>query len=111
MQDSGNLFRGLPGEAQDELFDTLMTANGVTVERIVSTGQATPEGEWYDQDQHELVVLISGQASVRFEDEDVARWLAVGDWLWIPARARHRVESTKAEPVTVWLAVFIPPEA
>jgi cupin 2 domain-containing protein len=30
-----------------------------------------------------------------------------GDWVEIPAHVRHRVESTQADPPTVWLAVHL----
>jgi cupin 2 domain-containing protein len=108
MVDSGNLFRAVPEAAREELFDTLVQAQGVTVERIVSTGQATPPGEWYDQAQHEFVVLMAGSAALRFEAESGERELEPGDWVWIPAHARHRVVRTSAHPAAVWLAVFMP---
>lgn len=108
MGNNGNLFHSLPDSARGELFDTLVAVSGVTVERIVSTGQATAEGEWYDQDQHEFVVLLSGSAALRFESEAAERALEAGDWVWIPARARHRVVRTSTEPAAVWLAVFVP---
>lgn len=74
------------------------------IERIVSTGQASPPGFWYDQADDELVVLLSGAAQLRFE-EGVALDMKPGDWVEIPAHVRHRVEATQAEPPTVWLAV------
>ena len=43
-----------PSLEEPELFDTLATGAGsIRVERIVSNGQVTPEGEWYDQDLDE----------------------------------------------------------
>ena len=44
----------LPAE---ELFTDLIQDRGVKIERIVSTGQSTPEGEWYDQPRDEWVAL------------------------------------------------------
>ena len=82
---------------------------GARVERIVSTGQATPPGEWYDQDGDEWVVLLSGAAGLLFEGEAAARPLEPGDWVLIPAHARHRVEWTAADEPTVWLAVHMAP--
>ncbi len=105
---TGSLFQDLPTDAAEEVFDTLITANGVTIERIVSTGQATPPGDWYDQGEHEFVVVLAGRAWVRLEAEASDRELAPGDWLWLPARCRHRVTRTTADPATVWLAVFVP---
>ena len=108
MADSGNLFQAVPAAARDELFETLVSAEDVTIERIVSTGQATPEGQWYDQDQHEFVILLAGSAGVRYETEGAERALGPGDWLWIPAHCRHRITRTSTEPPAIWLAVFVP---
>ena len=63
----------------------------------MSAGQATPPGEWYDQDTHEWVALLSGGAGLRFEDEAEPRVLSPGDYLLIPAHRRHRVEWTDPE--------------
>lgn len=101
----GNLQSGLPVGAAEERFDTLLERPGVRIERIVSTGQASPPGFWYDQPGDEFVVLLSGAARLRFEAGDQVLDLAPGDWVEIPAHVRHRVEATQAEPPTVWLAV------
>jgi cupin 2 domain-containing protein len=77
----------------------------VRIERIVSTGQASPSGFWYDQAGDEFVVLLAGAARLRFEQGDVTVDMKPGDWVEIPAHVRHRVEATQAEPPTVWLAV------
>ena len=103
---NGNLFAGIDEEKRDEeLLTTLAERPGVRIERIVSTGQASPPGFWYDQDWGEWVVLLSGAARLRFADEDEARYLGPGDWVDIPAHCRHRVEWTDLDQPTVWLAV------
>lgn len=76
------------------------------IERIVSTGQASPPGFWYDQEEHEWVLLLAGRAGLRFEDEDEERELVPGDPVLIPAHARHRVEWTADDEPTIWLAIF-----
>jgi len=106
MGEALNLFAGLPGELADELVDVLASGDGVRVERIVSTGQASPAGFWYDQAEAEWVVVLRGEAKLRFEGEAEARHMKAGDHVNIPAHARHRVEWTSAEEPTVWLAVF-----
>lgn len=78
---------------------------GVRIERIVSTGQSSPPGFWYDQPDDEFVVVLAGIGVLRFEDGDRPLTLGPGDWIEIPAHVRHRVESTQADPPTVWLAV------
>jgi len=59
---TGNLFHDLPARLTDERFETLLATPGLKLERIVSTGQTTPEGQWYDQDRDEWVVLLRGGA-------------------------------------------------
>ncbi len=103
---NGNLFAGIDEEKRDEeLLTTLAERPGVRVERIVSTGQASPPGFWYDQEWGEWVVLLSGAARLRLAEEAEARQLAPGDWVDIPAHCRHRVEWTDPDQPTVWLAV------
>ena len=107
MSDFGNLFEGLDAKAPDERFDALLTRPGLRIERIVSTGQAGAEGQWYDQPQTEWVVLLSGSAVLRFEDEAEPRVLRPGDWVTIAPHRRHRVEATDAQTPSVWLAVHV----
>ncbi|GAA4434913.1 cupin domain-containing protein [Bremerella cremea] len=102
---SGNLFASIPESLPEELFETLAQADGVKIERIVSAAHASPEGFWYDQPQHEFVLLVEGEAVLRLEGEDESRHLKPGDFVNIPARKKHRVESTSAEEKTIWLAI------
>lgn len=109
-----NLFRDLPaGPLAKEIIERLLDRPGLRVQRIVSTGQASPPDFWYDQSEHEWVVLLQGEADVTVEATngiDTVR-LAPGDWLELPAHRRHRVEATCADPPTVWLALFWPADA
>ncbi|MPZ29949.1 MAG: cupin domain-containing protein [Rhodospirillales bacterium] len=101
----GNLLAALPQRKAEEQVDLLVEGAGVRIERIVSTGRASPPAFWYDQPDDEFVVLLTGAARLRFEEGDVTVDMKPGDWIEIPARVLHRVESTQAEPATVWLAV------
>lgn len=98
-----NLFANLPASSTDELFATLLERPGLRIERIVSYGQSSPEGFWYDQPQGEWIALLKGSATIRFEDRVIE--LRPGDYLDLPAHTRHRVESTSTEEPTIWLAV------
>jgi cupin 2 domain-containing protein len=103
---AGNVLMGLPAQpVAEEIFDILVERPGVRLERIVSTGQTTAEGDWYDQDGDEFVLLVAGAANLRIEGEAEDRALAEGDWLFLPAHCRHRVTWTRQDPPTVWLAV------
>ena len=101
----GNLFADCATAGDAERFDLLAEGAEVRIERIVSAGQASPPGFWYDQAEDEFVVLLAGAAELRFEAGDRLVRLTPGDWIDIPAHARHRVEFTQAEPPTVWLVV------
>jgi cupin 2 domain-containing protein len=103
---AGNLFELIPAELPAELVETLCRTGAVRIERIVSRGQASPAGFWYDQDWHEFVLLVSGRSRVAFADGRPAVELAAGDWLDIRAHVRHRVDWTDPEQDTVWLAVY-----
>jgi cupin 2 domain-containing protein len=105
MLKSGNLFANLPTSRTEEEFRTLLTLPGARVERIVSTGQASPDGFWYDQDWTEWVVVLSGSAALLMEGEDSPRILRPGDYVEIPPHVRHRVAWTEADAPTIWLAV------
>ena|SRR5260370_26474847 len=106
MRSSGNLLRDLPDALAVEVAETLVAAPGLRIERIVSFGQASPPGFWYDQPEGEFVLLLAGAARLRFEDEADDRTLRRGDWLHIAAHRRHRVAWTDPDTPTVWLAVF-----
>ena len=98
-----NLYAELPSGAQAEQLVELLSRPGLRIERIVSTGQASPPGFWYDQPQAEWVLLLQGEARLAFEDEPAPRLLKAGDFVDIAPHRRHRVESTAA--LTLWLAV------
>ena len=100
-----NLFTDIPGTLQEELLQTLAESGQVRIERIVSDGQATPPGQWYDQGWDEWVLLVSGRATLRFDDATAPLILKPGDHIMIPAGCRHRVERTDTGQKTIWLAV------
>lgn len=105
---NGNLFAGLPALGGDEQFHELLARPGLRIERIVSSGQCSPPDFWYDQAEGEWVVVLQGEAKLRFADEPSARHLQAGDFVDIAPHRRHRVDWTPADRQTVWLAVFYP---
>ena len=102
----GNLLRDLPDARGGEVTEILLAAPGMRIERIVSLGQASPPGFWYDQDEAEWVLLLAGAARLRFADESRDRVLGPGDFVQIAPHRRHRVEWTDPAAPTVWLAIF-----
>ena len=91
----------LPGS---ELIEALIPDRGILIERIISSGQTTPPGAWYDQERDEWVVLLQGRARLAWENGSELA-LEAGDWVFIPAHERHRVEYTSVQPPCIWLAV------
>jgi cupin 2 domain-containing protein len=104
-----NLLETVDGPLDEERVDELVRRPGLRVERIVSRGHASPPGFWYDQSETEWVLLVAGRARLAFADGRGPVELGPGDWLEIPARARHRVEWTEPGRDTVWLAIFSEP--
>lgn len=101
----GNIFQAIPGNLSTESFEDLLSSPGVRIERIVSKGHVSPKVGWYDQDEHEWVIVMDGMAIIEFEGGDSVR-LEQGDYVNIPAHCRHRVSWTDPQRITVWLAVF-----
>ncbi|MCH7726552.1 MAG: cupin domain-containing protein [Planctomycetes bacterium] len=98
-----NLFSSIPTNLPEELTEILLEAESVRVERIVSHGHSSPDGFWYDQEQHEWVVVLKGKTRLTFEDKTVE--MQPGDCINIPAHKRHRVDWTTPDEPTIWLAI------
>jgi cupin 2 domain-containing protein len=103
-----NLYSQLPAGAglADELVEILAQNKQIRIERIVSTGQSSPEGFWYDCDEAEWVVVLKGEAELMFADDRQSLRMRPGDHVTIPAHKKHRVQWTTSDEPTIWLAVF-----
>lgn len=104
MTAMGNLFAAVPPGTAGEFVEELLATRTFRIERIVSRGEASPPGFWYDQPEDEWVLLLAGGAVLRLADGPRVT-LKPGDHLLIPRRCRHRVDWTDPETQTVWLAV------
>ena len=62
MKPVKNIFQLPNSGASTELVENLLEQGGLTIERIVSTGQITPPGEWYDQDRNEWLIVLQGDS-------------------------------------------------
>ena len=100
-----NLFSEASGSSEEEIFETLLDTDHFVLERIVSSGQATPPGEWYDQNTHEWVLVLKGRGGLLLEGGGEVLVMSAGDYIQIPAHQRHRVEWTDKEQKTIWLAL------
>jgi len=94
-----------------ELCETLLSRPGWRLERIVSHGQTTPEGQWYNQPWDEWVALLSGAATLELIEPTESLTLCAGDVVLIPAHRRHRVAWTDPQRPSVWLALHFAPES
>jgi cupin 2 domain-containing protein len=90
--------------SQLEKSEQIISGKNIQIERIISTGQTTPTGQWYDQELDEWVILLQGEAELSYADDTRIR-LKAGDYLLIPTHTKHRVEYTSIEPPCIWLAV------
>ena len=104
MTTLANLLADIPVDLPDELFQTLVGTPQLTIERIVSLGHASPDGCWLDQDRHEWVLLLQGEARLVFEGQEPVDLLP-GAFVNIPAHRRHRVDWTAPDEPTIWLAI------
>lgn len=102
---TGNLFGNAPQNLVEEHFETLLAGSTFRLERIISKTQATPEGQWYDQAWSEWVLLLKGSAGLRIAGVVEVMVLKPGDYVYLPAHLRHRVEWTDPRTETVWLAL------
>jgi cupin 2 domain-containing protein len=101
-----NIIDDLPQHLPKELVQILVRAANVRIERIIAHGHSSPEGFWFDQDQHEWVVVLKGAARLRFEGGEQPVEMKLGDFVNIPAHQKHRIECTTPDEPTVWLAIF-----
>lgn len=104
LNDIFNFLKNIPEKSNEEIFQTVVSNENIKIERIISYGQRTPENYWYDQDEDEFVMIIKGEAKIKYDDGKIYHLLE-GDSLYIKAHQKHRVVST-SDPA-VWLALFI----
>jgi cupin 2 domain-containing protein len=106
-----NIFTDIPKQIPDELFQTLLSKEGqIKIERIISKGQSTLTNEWYDQIQDEWIILLKGKAKLQLEHDLSLIHLKPGDYYFIPAHTKHRVQWTIPNTETIWLAIHIYPK-
>ncbi len=92
---------------EQEVSTPLFGAAGVKIERMVSHGQPSPTGFWYNQPDDEWVLLARGTATLEVEGQSAVE-LKGGDYVLIPALVRHRVDEVSSD--AVWLAVHVSQE-
>ena len=105
-----NIYREIPKRTvrPTEHIEEILAKGNVKMERIVTYGKPTPEGEWYDSNKNEFVIVLRGQADLLFEDGNRRVKMMVGDYINIPPHARHRVERVpnRKNTDTIWFTVY-----
>ena len=91
--------------AKEEIVHSLISHRLVRIERIISYGQIS--NEWYDQQEDEWVVLLQGNATLIFEEEQQEISMEKGSYLFIPAHKKHKVTFTSKQPPCIWLAIYL----
>ncbi len=109
MRERGNLFEGIGSgpTGEGEWFDPILQSGATRIERIVSHGHCSKEGFWYEQEEAEWVLVVGGRARLRLQNPDESAELGPGEWYYIEAMRKHRVEWTTPDEPTVWLAVWV----
>ena len=98
-----NIYNYTQPNEGEEVIEKLFSKDNITINRIVSNKVA--DGEWYDQDEDEWLVLVSGEALLVFEDEDEEIVLLKGDTFYIPRHTKHSVKKTSED--ALWLTVHL----
>jgi len=104
-----NIFSHIPSDLPEELIEEIIHNDAFKLERIVSKGHATPPGVWLDQERDEWVILLTGSAGLTIEGKKITMTMRPGEYVYLPAQCKHRVEWTDKDAETVWLALhFVP---
>jgi len=98
-----NFFTDLP-ISNNEVTEDILKNSKFKIERIISRGHITAEGEWYDQETDEWVMLLTGSSIIKFDD-NIEIKMEPGDFLNIPAHKKHRVIYTDNQTESIWLTI------
>lgn len=100
-----NIFKEIPKNLQEELFEDIISNDDLKIERIVSYGHTSPESGWYESELNEWVILMQGEARLSFDNKDDVH-LKTGDYINIQALQKHKVAWTLEKIETIWLAIY-----
>jgi len=105
MIEKGNILQNIPEKISEEVIEVLFSSDIIRIERIISENHKSPEDFWYDQNENEFVMVLQGEGDILFDNGEILS-LKKGDYCFIPAHKKHRVERTSDKEKTIWLAVF-----
>ena len=75
-----NIFRDATYSDKAETVSELLARPNLRIERITSSGQISDD--WYDQDEDEWVILLTGTALLQIDGEKEPARLTAGDYLF-----------------------------
>ena len=75
------------------------------LELIVSCAFKNEDEFWFDQKEHEWLLLIRGEANLSIETLENRIDLKVGDHLYLSPHKLHRINRTDGFPGTIWLTL------
>ncbi len=90
---------------EKEIFEKILSTKKITIERIISYGQKTPEDLWLYDKRNEWVLLLQGKATLLFENKKIVK-MKQGDYILIDSRTKHKVTYTSKKPPCIWLAIY-----
>jgi cupin 2 domain-containing protein len=100
-----NIFSDIPHDFKEEFIEPLVKDSDVKIDRIVSRGHSSDPDFWYNQDENEFVLILQGEAKLKFKDEKNIVRMQKGDYMVIPAHKEHRIKWTPKNEDTLWLTV------
>lgn len=98
-----NIFK-LQEKISKEIFEEIANGSSFRMERIISPHMPNGASKWYEQEEHELVILLQGVAKIEYENSDIIT-LKQGDYITIKPMNKHRVYYTSKEPLAIWLTI------
>jgi cupin 2 domain-containing protein len=99
-------FKSSDSPQTQEIATVLLEGRRFRAEHIASYGAVSLPDFWYDQTLPEWVALLSGTATLEFENGTLD--LQTGDYLIIPANLKHRVSAASAD--ATWFALHFETE-
>ena len=99
-----NLLANIPTALTEEIVQVLVESPGVRIERIVSRGQTTARGNWYDQPDQEWVLLLQAQRGCALPIKtNQSRWGPATMSTFQPTASIG--SNGPANQPTIWLAI------
>ena len=101
-KNGANLQRFTYLENEGEIKEVIFEKKDLCLETIKSNGAVSEKDFWYEQKEDEFVYLLSGSATIEFENKTIE--LETDKKIIIKKGQRHRIAKTSID--TVWLCLY-----